>query len=116
MHLTVYNNWLMPNNSDSKRQWFNKSQQWPKRELNQLINAANTRTKVQEELAKATALNNAMKALRDSIQNVDEVKRGSNYVNEDQTEQHNYDNAVTGAQTTIDNNNKPVLIKIQSKV
>ena len=35
----------------------------------------NTRTKVQEELAK-TALNNAMKALRDSIQNVDEVKRG----------------------------------------
>ena len=47
-----------------------------KRELNQLINAANTRTKVQEELAKATALNNAMKALRDSIQNVDEVKRG----------------------------------------
>ena len=33
-----------------------------------------------------------MKALRDSIQNVEEVKRGSNYVNEDQTEQRNYDN------------------------
>ena len=47
-----------------------------KRELNKLINAADTRTKVQEELTKATDLNSAMKALRDSIQNVEEVKRG----------------------------------------
>ena len=48
-----------------------------KRELNKLINAADTRTKVQEELTKATDLNSAMKALRDSIQNVEEVKRGN---------------------------------------
>ena len=52
-----------------------------------------------------------MKALRDSIQNVEEVKRGSNYVNEDQTEQRNYDNAVTSAQGAINNNSNPVLDK-----
>ena len=51
-----------------------------------------------------------MKALRDSIQNVEEVKRGSN-VNEDQTEQRNYDNAVTSAQGAINNNSNPVLDK-----
>ena len=34
-----------------------------KRELNLLINSANTRTKVQEELNKATELNHAMEAL-----------------------------------------------------
>ncbi|OMG44986.1 hypothetical protein BK140_34685, partial [Paenibacillus macerans] len=62
-----------------------------KRELNLLINSANTRTKVQEELNKATELNHAMEALRNSVQNVDQVKQSSNYVNEDQPEQHNYD-------------------------
>ncbi|MDU2222413.1 MAG: hypothetical protein E7E51_09450, partial [Staphylococcus epidermidis] len=41
-----------------------------KRELNLLINSANTRTKVQEELNKATELNHAMEALRNSVQNV----------------------------------------------
>ena len=55
-----------------------------KRELNLLINSANTRTKVQEELNKATELNHAMEALRNSVQNVGQVKQSSNYVNEDQ--------------------------------
>lgn len=45
-----------------------------KRELNLLINSANTRTKVQEELNKATELNHAMEALRNSVQNVDRSK------------------------------------------
>ncbi|MEJ7493418.1 GA module-containing protein, partial [Staphylococcus lugdunensis] len=55
-----------------------------KRELNLLINSAKTRTKVQEELNKATELNHAMEALRNSVQNVDQVKQSNNYVNEDQ--------------------------------
>ena len=38
-----------------------------------------------------------MEALRNSVQNVDQVKQSSNYVNEDQPEQHNYDNAVNEA-------------------
>lgn len=83
-----------------------------KRELNLLINSANTRTKVQEELNKATELNHAMEALRNSVQNVDQVKQSSNYVNEDQPEQHNYDNAVNEAQATINNNAQPVLDKL----
>ena len=82
-----------------------------KRELNLLINSANIRTKVQEELNKATELNHAMEALRNSVQNVDQVKQNSNYVNEDQPEQHNYDNAVNEAQTSINNNTQPVLDK-----
>ncbi len=82
-----------------------------KRELNLLINSANTRTKVQEELNKATELNHAMEALRNSVQNVGQVKQSSNYVNEDQPEQHNYDNAVNEAQATINNNAQPVLDK-----
>lgn len=82
-----------------------------KRELNLLINSANTRTKVQEELNKATELNQAMEALRNSVQNVDQVKQNSNYVNEDQPEQHNYDNAVNEAQASINNNTQPVLDK-----
>ncbi|WP_422124956.1 DUF1542 domain-containing protein [Staphylococcus caprae] len=82
-----------------------------KRELNNLINAAETRTKVEEELAKATNLNNAMADLRNSIQNVEQIKQGSNYVNEDPTEQHDYDNAVTNAQNAINNNNQPILDK-----
>lgn len=83
-----------------------------KRELNQLINSADTRTKVQEELNKATELNHAMEALRNSVQNVDQVKQSSNYVNEDQPEQHNYDNAVNEAQATINNNAQSVLDKL----
>ena len=83
-----------------------------KRELNLLINSANTRTKVQEELNKATELNHAMEALRNSVQNVDQVKQNSNYVNEDQPEQHNYDNAVNEAQALINNNTQPVLEQI----
>ncbi len=83
-----------------------------KRELNLLINSANTRTKVQEELNKATELNHAMEALRNSVQNVDQVKQSNNYVNEDQPEQHNYDNAVNEAQATINNNAQPVLDKL----
>lgn len=82
-----------------------------KRELNLLINSANTRTKVQEELNKATELNQAMEALRNSVQNVDQVKQNSNYVNEDQPEQHNYDNAGNEAQASINNNTQPVLDK-----
>lgn len=83
-----------------------------KRELNLLINSANTRTKVQEELNKATELNHAMEALRNSVQNVDQVKQSNNYVNEDQPEQHNYDNAINEAQATINNNAQPVLDKL----
>ena len=83
-----------------------------KRELNLLINSANTRTKVQEEVTKANELNHAMEALRNSVQNVDQVKQNSNYVNEDQPEQHNYDNAVNEAQATINNNAQPVLDKL----
>lgn len=83
-----------------------------KRELNQLINSADTRTKVQEEVTKANELNHAMKALRDSVQHIDKVKQSSNYVNEDQPEQHNYDNAVNEAQATINNNAQPVLDKL----
>ena len=37
-------------------------------------------------------------------------------INEDQTEQRNYDNAVTSAQGAINNNSNPVLDKIQLKV
>ena len=50
-----------------------------------------------------------MEALRNSVQNVDQVKQSNNYVNEDQPEQHNYDNAVNEAQATINNNAQPVL-------
>lgn len=53
-----------------------------------------------------------MEALRNSVQNVDQVKQSSNYVNEDQPEQHNYDNAVNEAQATINNNAQPVLDKL----
>ena len=52
-----------------------------------------------------------MKALRDSVQHIDKVKQSSNYVNEDQPEQHNYDNAVNEGQATINNNAQPVLDK-----
>ena len=52
-----------------------------------------------------------MEALRNSVQNVGQVKQSSNYVNEDQPEQHNYDNAVNEAQATINNNAQPVLTK-----
>ena len=53
-----------------------------------------------------------MEALRNSVQNVDQVKQSNNYVNEDQPEQHNYDNAVNEAQATINNNAQPVLDKL----
>lgn len=53
-----------------------------------------------------------MEALRNGVQNVDQVKQSNNYVNEDQPEQHNYDNAVNEAQATISNNAQPVLDKL----
>lgn len=84
-----------------------------KRELNKLIANADTRTKVQEQLAKSTVLNTAMKSLRDSIQNKNQVKQGSNFINEDQTQQHDYNNAVNNAETTINNNTQPVLDKVE---
>lgn len=84
-----------------------------KRELNKLISNADTRTKVQGQLAKANELNTAMKALRDSIQNTNQVKQSSDYINEDQTQQRDYNNAVNNAETTINNNAQPVLDKAQ---
>ncbi len=78
-----------------------------KRELNLLINSANTRTKVQEELNKATELNHAMEALRNSVQNVDQVKQSSNYVNEDQPEKKAYQQAINHVDSIIHRQTNP---------
>ena len=54
-----------------------------------------------------------MKALRDSIQNTNQVKQGSNYINEDPTQQRDYNIAVNNAESTINNNTHPVLDKAE---
>ena len=49
--------------------------------INRLVNKAQTREKVAEQLQSAQALNDAMKHLRNSIQNQSTVRQESKYIN-----------------------------------
>ena len=48
-----------------------------------------------------------MKELRDSVQNVNQIKTGSNYINEDNGPKEAYNQAVTNAQNIINAQSNP---------
>lgn len=50
-----------------------------------LVNQAKTRTDVAQKLAAAKEINSAMSNLRDGIQNKEDIKRSSAYINADPT-------------------------------
>lgn len=69
--------------------------------LKEQVNHAPLITDVQQIEQQAGTLNQAMHDLRQSIDDNAEVKASSAYINEDPTEQHNYDQAVQHAQDLI---------------
>ena len=50
-----------------------------------------------------------MKSLEDSIQDKDQVKKSSNYINEDPNEQQAYDNAVTQIENILHQTSQPTM-------
>lgn len=77
--------------------------------FNTQINNAHTRSEVQEIIGQAQNLNNVMKSLEDSIQDKDQVKKSSNYINEDPNEQQAYDNAVTQIENILHQTSQPTM-------
>ncbi|WP_423156901.1 hyperosmolarity resistance protein Ebh [Staphylococcus warneri] len=69
--------------------------------LKEQVNHAPLITDVQQIEQQADSLNQAMHGLRQSIDDNAEVKASSAYINEDPTEQQNYDQAVQNAQDLI---------------
>ena len=77
--------------------------------FNTQINNAHTRSEVQQIIGQAQNLNNVMKSLEDSIQDKDQVKKSSNYINEDPNEQQAYDNAVTQIENILHQTSQPTM-------
>ncbi|WP_424842390.1 hyperosmolarity resistance protein Ebh [Staphylococcus pasteuri] len=75
------------------------------------INNASTRDEVAQKLEEAQALNNAMQALKDSIQDHAQVEASSKFINEDPTQKGAYTDAVNHALDIINNDSNPILDK-----
>ncbi|HDD6776176.1 TPA: hyperosmolarity resistance protein Ebh, partial [Staphylococcus aureus] len=79
---------------------------------NQINNAA-TRSEVAQKLTEAQALNQAMEALRNSIQDQQQTEAGSKFINEDKPQKDAYQAAVQHAKGLINQTNNPTLDKAQ---
>ena len=65
------------------------------------VGKASTKTNIASQLQDYNQLNTAMQALRNSVNDVNNVKTGSNYINENNGPKEAYNQAVTHAQTLI---------------
>lgn len=79
---------------------------------NQINNAA-TRDEVAQKLTEAQALNQAMEALRNSIQDQQQTESGSKFINEDKPQKDAYQAAVQNAKDLINQTGNPTLDKSQ---
>ncbi|HEK6720248.1 TPA: hyperosmolarity resistance protein Ebh, partial [Staphylococcus aureus] len=79
---------------------------------NQINNAA-TRGEVAQKLTEAQALNQAMEALRNSIQDQQQTEAGSKFINEDKPQKDAYQAAVQHAKDLINQTSNPTLDKAQ---
>ncbi|CPP21136.1 extracellular matrix binding protein [Staphylococcus aureus] len=79
---------------------------------NQINNAA-TRDEVAQKLTEAQALNQAMEALRNSIQDQQQTEAGSKFINEDKPQKDAYQAAVQHAKDLINQTSNPTLDKAQ---
>ncbi len=77
------------------------------------INNAATRGEVAQKLAEAKALNQAMEALRNSIQDQQQTESGSKFINEDKPQKDTYQAAVQHAKDLINQTGNPTLDKSQ---
>ncbi len=81
--------------------------------LENQINNATTRDKVAEIIAQAQALNEAMKALKESIKDQPQTEASSKFINEDQAQKDAYQAAVQNAKDLINQTGNPTLDKSQ---
>ncbi|MFO8272370.1 hyperosmolarity resistance protein Ebh [Staphylococcus aureus] len=81
--------------------------------LESQINNAATRDEVAQKLAEAKALDQAMEALRNSIQDQQQTEAGSKFINEDKPQKDAYQAAVQNAKDLINQTNNPTLDKAQ---
>ncbi|HID4752026.1 TPA: hyperosmolarity resistance protein Ebh, partial [Staphylococcus aureus] len=81
--------------------------------LDNQINNAATRGEVAQKLTEAQALNQAMEALRNSIQDQQQTEAGSKFINEDKPQKDAYQAAVQNAKDLINQTNNPTLDKAQ---
>ncbi|SCU01677.1 truncated cell surface fibronectin-binding protein [Staphylococcus aureus] len=79
--------------------------------LENQINNATTRDKVAEIIAQAQALNEAMKALKESIKDQPQTEASSKFINEDQAQKDAYTQAVQHAKDLINKTTDPTLVK-----
>ncbi|MDU7765404.1 MAG: hypothetical protein E7J95_10980, partial [Staphylococcus sp.] len=71
------------------------------------VGKASTKTNIASQLQDYNQLNIAMQALRNSVNDVNNVKANSNYINEDNGPKEAYNQAVTHAQTLINAQSNP---------
>ncbi|WP_422936779.1 DUF1542 domain-containing protein [Staphylococcus warneri] len=81
--------------------------------LQEQINQVPTRDEVAQKVAQAEALDQSMKALRDAIQDHQQVENSSPFINEDSPEQNAYTNAVQQAEALINQVDHPTLDRTQ---
>ncbi|EYJ69794.1 extracellular matrix-binding protein ebhA [Staphylococcus aureus H19392] len=79
--------------------------------LENQINNATTRDKVAEIISQAQALNEAMKALKESIKDQPQTEASSKFINEDQAQKDAYTQAVQHAKDLINKTTDPTLAK-----
>ncbi|HHD0904987.1 TPA: hyperosmolarity resistance protein Ebh, partial [Staphylococcus aureus] len=79
--------------------------------LENQINNATTRDKVAEIIAQAQALNEAMKALKESIKDQPQTEASSKFINEDQAQKDAYTQAVQHVKDLINKTTDPTLAK-----
>lgn len=77
------------------------------------INQLPTRDEVAQKVAQAEALDESMKALRDIIQDHQQVESSSPFINEDSLEQNAYTNAIQQAEALINQTDHPTLDRTQ---
>lgn len=77
----------------------------------QNIQAQTTIPDVNQQLTTDKELNNAMKLLRDAVNQQNQVHQQSNYFNEDQQPKNNYDVAIRAGQNIINKTHDPVMNK-----
>ncbi|RZH87174.1 GA module-containing protein, partial [Staphylococcus aureus] len=83
--------------------------------LESQINNAATRGEVAQKLAEAKALDQAMQALRNSIQDQQQTESVSKFINEDKPQKDAYQEAVQNAKDLINKNWNPKLYKQQTE-
>ncbi len=71
------------------------------------VGKASTKPNIASQLQDYNQLNTAMQALRNSVNDVNNVKANSNYINEDNGPKEAYNQAVTHAQTLINAQSNP---------